>query len=382
MFRTRARRLPDRPSCRRPSLGWRRSACTVMPVLLWACGSVGLGPERKGAEGGPAPELRLGYLPNLTHAPALVAIEYGLLEKELGKSAKLNLKSFNAGPSVVEALFADAVDASYIGPGPAINAYLRSRGEAIRIISGATEGGAALVVQPSVDGPEDLRGKKVASPHLGNTQDIALRTWLASKGLSTTLQGGGEVSVVPQDNAQTLDTFRLGEIAGAWLPEPWTSRLVEEAGAKVLVDEKTLWPAGRFPTTVLVVRTDFLQRNPDVVERLLKGHIAAIQLLNDRPESSLDAANRILAKETGKALPPKILSAASPNLSFTTEVLPQAFKALAAQAKALGLVKKADLEGAVRLDLLNKLRVSPNASAGPNGDQKRRSGKDLGSQTP
>lgn len=300
--------------------------------------------------------LRLGYFPNLTHAPALLGLRDGIFERHLAGAAKIEYQSMNAGPAAVEALFSGALDASYIGPGPAINAHVRSGGKATRIISGSTEGGAALVVQPSIARPEDLKGKKVASPQLGNTQDIALRTWLRSKGLSTNLQGGGEVSVVPQENSQTLETFRVGEIAGAWLPEPWASRLVVEAGAKVLVDESTLWPEGRFPTTVLVVRSQYLREHPRVVRALLEAHKEAVGLLNSDRQASIEKVNQMLGKETGKPLPTNVLEPATRNLRFTTDLQPEALKKVATEAKELGLLKNANLDGAFDLRLLNEVQ--------------------------
>ncbi|MFN2486510.1 MAG: ABC transporter substrate-binding protein, partial [Acidimicrobiia bacterium] len=252
--------------------------------------------------------LRLGYFLNLTHAAAIVGVENGLLEKQLTPTGGVSVKTFNAGPAAVEALFSEGLDAAYIGSGPAINAYVRSKGKDIRIISGATEGGAFLVVDPAINGPADLKGKKIATPQLGNTQDIALRTWLKSKGLATNLQGGGEVSIVPQENAQTLDTFKSGQIAGAWLPEPWASRLAIEAGAKVLVDEADLWPERRFPTTVLIVRTDFLRANPDAVKALVSAHLQATEFLTINSEQAQRVVNQGLAKATGTPIGDKVLA--------------------------------------------------------------------------
>src|SRR5437899_3086070 len=225
------------------------------------------------AEPGEKVTLRLGYFTNITHAPALVGLEKGIFADKLGPDVTLAPSVFNAGPAAVEAIFSGAIDATYVGPNPAINAFAKSNGQAVRIISGATSGGAFLVVKPSINSAADLKGKKIAAPQLGNTQDVALRSWLKSKGLSTTTAGGGDVNVVDQDNAQSLDTFKQGKIDGAWVPEPWASRLVIDGGGKVLVDERDLWPAGKYVTTQLVVRTAFLQQHPDVVENLIKGQV-------------------------------------------------------------------------------------------------------------
>jgi NitT/TauT family transport system substrate-binding protein len=193
--------------------------------------------------------LRLGYFPNVTHATAIVGVESGIFEDQLGKDVDLELSTFNAGPAAVEALFADALDATYIGPNPAINAFAQSDGEAIRIISGATSGGAFLVVKPEIKNVKGLKGTTLATPQLGNTQDVALRAFLKEKGFETTTDGGGDVSIVPQDNAVTLAAFQAGDIDGAWVPQPWAERLISEGGGKVLVDERDLWPDGQYVTT-------------------------------------------------------------------------------------------------------------------------------------
>ncbi|MBL8976754.1 MAG: ABC transporter substrate-binding protein, partial [Myxococcales bacterium] len=208
----------------------RLSAALLAALVVAACGG-----------GSSEPSLRLGYFPNITHAAALVGVSDGIFARQLG-AIKLETFTFNAGPAAIEALLSGSLDASYVGPNPAINAFVKSRGEAVRIIAGATSGGAFLVVRPEISSAADLRGQAVASPQLGGTQDVALRSWLATQGLKTDTSGGGDVSVVPQENAQTLERFRDGKLAGAWVPEPWASRLVLEGGGKVLVDERDLWP--------------------------------------------------------------------------------------------------------------------------------------------
>ena len=176
--------------------------------------------------------LRLGYFPNVTHAPAIVGVESGLFEDALGDGVNLELLTFSTGTTAIEALFADAIDATYIGPNPAINGFAQSDGEALRIVSGSTSGGALLVVKPEIAKPKDLKGTTLASPSLGNTQDVALRSYLATKGLDTDEEGGGDVSIVPQDNALTLEAFQAGDIDGAWVPEPWATRLIDEGGGR------------------------------------------------------------------------------------------------------------------------------------------------------
>ncbi|MDQ1053799.1 NitT/TauT family transport system substrate-binding protein [Arthrobacter sp. SORGH_AS 212] len=240
-------------------------------------------PEAAAAPAGnPAAELKLGYFGNVTHAPALVGVSKGFIKDQLGDT-KLSTQVFNAGPAAIEALNAGAIDATYIGPNPAINSFVKSQGESINIIAGAAAGGAQLVVKPEINSAADLKGKTLASPQLGGTQDVALRAWLTAQGYKTNVDGSGDVAINPTENAQTLKLFQDGKLDGAWLPEPWASRLVLTAGAKVLVDEKDLWDGslsgkpGEFPTTILIVNQKFAADHPDTVKALLKGHAKSVE---------------------------------------------------------------------------------------------------------
>ncbi|MDP8976575.1 MAG: ABC transporter substrate-binding protein [Actinomycetota bacterium] len=325
-------------------------------VVASACG----GDSSTSSAGPEAPTtVRLGHFPNLTHATAIAGVEKVIFATALGAD-KLEVKTFNAGPAAVEALLSGGLDATYIGPNPAINAFVKSDGQAVRIISGATSGGAALVVKPAVADAAALRGKKVASPQLGGTQDVALRQWLAGKGLKTTPQGGGDVSIVPQENAQTLDTFKTGQIEGAWVPEPWATRLVQEGGGKVLLDERELWPDGQFVTTHLLVRTQFLKDHPGAVRRLLNGQVAANRFLADQPEEAKQLVNQGITKITGKGLAPAVIDSAWKNLSFTNDPLASSLETSARHATGVGLLAKADLKGIYDLTLLNEVLPTAN----------------------
>lgn len=296
---------------------------------------------------GPAAELRLGYFPNVTHAPALIGLEKGLFEKELGDT-KLTRQEFNAGPTEVSALLGGSLDIGFIGSGPAINAYAKSNGEAVRLISGVTSGGAQFVVAPGIDKPEDLVGKTVVTPQLGNTQDVALKKWLAEKNLT------GKVQVTNMENAQTLDAFRTGEVQAAWLPEPWSSRLVLDAGAKVLLDEKELWPDGAFPTTVVIVRTQFLAEHPETVKAFLRGLVASIDFANDDKAAAQTAVNTQLEALTGKALKPEVIERAWSNITLTFDPVAGQFKQLAQDQVTAGIAEKApDVAGFADLTALN-----------------------------
>ncbi len=326
----------------------RRHTLPLLSLLLLlaasACSgsSQGTAQPASGAEG--ATTVRLGYFPNITHATAIVGLESGIYARALGAD-KLETQTFNAGPAAVEALLSGALDASYIGPNPAINAFVKSGGTAIRIISGATSGGAALVVKPEINSPADLKGKKVASPQLGGTQDVALRYWLKAAGLKTDPEGGGDVSIVPQQNAQTLETFKTGAISGAWVPEPWATRLVQEGGGKVLVNEADLWPGHRFVTTQLVVRSQFLQTHPSAVRALLEAQVKANEFVNTQPAEAQKLFNAGIEKVTGKKLSERIIAAAWKNLEFTNDPVASSLALSAQHARDVGLLDDAQLEG-------------------------------------
>jgi sulfonate transport system substrate-binding protein len=356
--------------------GWMRrpASLLVAAALVAACGAGGATPVAPGsassagpdptfdqANGMPGPladavTVRFGVFPNITHAPGLVALADGGPLRALLPNATIEVSAFNSGTAAVEAMFADSIDVTYVGPNPAINAYAKSDGVAVRVISGSTSGGAFLVVRPGIASAADLRGAKIASPSLGNTQDVALRSWLASQGLATDTAGGGDVSVMPQDNAQSLETFRAGTIDGAWVPEPWATRLIQEGGAHVLVDERDLWPDGRFVTTQLMVATTFLEQRPDVVRRIVLANIEAVELVNANPDQAQQIVNAEIEKYTTKRLSPELTAAAWQNLTFTVDPIASSLQKSAHDAVALSLLDDpGDLAGLYDLTLLNEL---------------------------
>lgn len=324
----------------------RALALLLSSSALAACG---------GGDAGPV--LRLGYFPNITHAAALVGVEDGVFARHLG-GTKLETFTFNAGPAAIEALLSGSLDASYIGPNPAINGYVKSKGEGVRIVAGATSGGAFLVVRPDIASAADLRGKQVASPQLGGTQDVALRTWLKSQGFTTDAAGGGDVSVTPQENAQTLERFREGALAGAWVPEPWASRLVLEGGGKVLVDERDLWPNRQYTTTVLLVRGQFLKEHPDRVEALLRGHVEVTGWVDKNRKEAQAKVNTALEKLSGKKIAEEVISRAFESLNFGTDPALASLEKSARDAEALGLLKLegVELAGIFDATLLKKVQ--------------------------
>ncbi len=324
----------------------------LLPFLLAAAllASCGDSSSEQGQE-----TLRLGYFPNVTHATAIVGVDSGLIPDALGPDVVLETTYFNSGTEAIQALFAGAIDASYIGPNPAINGFAQSDGAALRIIAGATSGGAFLVVRPGIETPGDLVGTTLATPSLGNTQDVALRAWLAAQGLAADTTGGGDVSIRPQSNADTLRAFQTGDIDGAWEPEPWATRLILEAAGIVLVDERDLWPDGEFVTTHLIVRTQLLEENPDLVRRLLQGHLAATGFVNENPDEARRITNDGIEAITGYRLGDDVIAAAWENLTFTWDPIADSLQGSADHAVAVGLLDPLDLAGIYALDLLNDL---------------------------
>ncbi|BCJ68852.1 ABC transporter substrate-binding protein [Polymorphospora rubra] len=322
------------------------AAALLATTVLAACGG--------DSESGGATKLRLGYFPNITHAPALVGVQNNIFKDKLG-DISLETTTFNAGPSAIEALFSNAIDITYIGPNPAINGWSESKGTALHIIAGTTSGGAALVVKPEINSVQDLRGKKIATPQLGNTQDVALRYWLKQQGLSTDTTGGGDVSITPTPNSEIITGYGSGALDGAWVPEPHLSRLILEHGAKVLKDEKEEWPGGEFVTTHLIVRQEFLEKNPDVVKKFLEGHVAAVDYVNGNREAAATAANAHLQALSGSSLKDDILAASFANLTFTVDPIAPSLYGSARHAEDVGLLDPVDLNGIYHLGPLNEL---------------------------
>lgn len=316
--------------------------------LLAACGGGGEDAEGKVT-------LRLGYFPNVTHAPAIIGVEEGLITAALGTGVELRLSTFSSGTEASEALFSGAIDATFIGPNPAINGFAQSDGEVLRIVAGTTSGGASLVVRQGIDGPEELGGTTLATPSLGNTQDVALRAWLADQGLEADTTGGGDVSIRPQENADTLTAFTDGQIDGAWVPEPWATRLVQEGDGRRLVDERTLWPGGRFVSTHLVVATAYLEEHRPVVRNLIAGLLDALDAIAEDPDRARAVTNDGIERATTKRLPDATIGEAWVRMAFTADPLPATLEKSKDDAVAVGLLESVDLDGIYDLTILNEL---------------------------
>lgn len=335
----------------RPS---RRAALVLAAVLGTSAAGVASAQQPTGAE---EVTLRLGYFPNVTHAPAIVGVDSGIFEEALGENVTLETATFNAGTEAIEALLGEAIDASFIGPNPAINGYAQTDGEVLRIVAGATSGGASLVVNEDIQSPEDLAGTVLATPSLGNTQDVALRAWLADNGIVTDLSGGGDLEIVNQSNGDTLTAFQEGTIAGAWVPEPWATRLILEGGGHTLVDEADLWPDGQFVTTHLIVATSFLEDHPDVVKRLIAGLVVSIDTIDADPAAAQTVVNDGIEALTENRLADETITGAWENLTFTYDPIASSLRQSADDAVAVELLDPVDLAspGIYDLTLLNEV---------------------------
>jgi len=329
----------------------------ALSLVLAACGSSSKSSSAPSGSSSPGSSdpvtLRLGYFPNVTHAPAIIGAQSGSFAAKLGADVKLELKTFNSGTEATTALLAGAIDASFVGPNPAINAYQKTDG-GTRIVAGTASGGADLVVKSGINSAADLKGKKIATPQLGNTQDVALRTWLNKNGLHET-KDGGDVTIVPEDNSTTLTAFESGAIDGAWVPEPYASRLVSDGGGKILVNEATLWPGGKFVTTLLEVKKSYLDAHGDVIRNVIAGLSDAIDLIQSNPTQAQKEVNDGIDKLTGKSLKTAIIASSFAHVTFTLDPIASSLQTNADNAKALGFLKTSDLGQIFDLTQLNKV---------------------------
>ncbi len=302
--------------------------------------------------------IHVGAFPNITHSQAMVGKASGWFEKRMGPKVTIDWKSFNAGPSAIEALFAGAIDMTYIGPNPAISGYVRSNGEALRIVAGATSGGAALVVRndSGIQKPEDFHGKKVASPQMGNTQDVALRAWLIAHGMKST-DKGGDVQVIPLANPDQLTLFMKKELDGAWAPEPWATRLIREGNGRLFLDERELWPNGQFVTSHLIVRTQFLKEHPDLVKDWIRAHVEVTEWIGSHLPEAKKLLNQQIKKETGKPLADALLDDAFGRMTVTYDPLRSSLMTAAKSAFDAGFLGRQmpDLSSLYDLSLLNQV---------------------------
>jgi len=341
------------------------AAAAAVTVLAAGCGSsASSSSSGSGGSGGASGSaaaatkvtLRLGFLENITHASALIAIKQGYFTKELGPNVTLKLTPFSTGTEEATALLAGQLDAAYVGPNPAIKAWQTSGGTEISVISGSASGGAALVVKKGITSPAQLKGQKLATPSLGNTQDVSLRHWLKTKGLTSTSTGGGDVPITPiTPNSDAVLAFKSGSIAGGWEPAPYDAEMVADGGHE-LVNEATLWPQGQFVTTELVATQSFIKANPTVISDLLKGQIDANNFIAANKTQAESVANAELAAVSGKSLAPAIVAASFDQITFTNDPIGSSLITDASNAVSVGLLKPvSNLSAIYDLGPLNKL---------------------------
>ncbi|MFE2579706.1 aliphatic sulfonate ABC transporter substrate-binding protein [Streptomyces sp. NPDC059378] len=365
-------RLRPKAGARAAALRRGAAVAAVLPLLaLAACGYGSKAADRPADQQVAAgaekidglDSVKIGYFGNLTHGTALVGVRKGYFQKELGATAA-RYQVFNAGPSEIEALNSGSIDIGWIGPSPAVNGYTRSAGKSLRIIGGSASGGVKLVVDPDrIKSLKDVKGKKIATPQLGNTQDVAFLNWIAEQGWKVDAESGkGDVSVVRTDNKITPDAYRSGSVDGAWVPEPTASKLVAE-GAKVLLDEADLWPDKKFVITNIVVRQAFLEQHPKAVEAVLRASVEANKWINANPDEAKAAANEQLEADSGKALPAAVIDPAWKSIRFTDDPLAATLDTEARHAVKAGLLEKPDLNGIYDLTLLDKVLEAEGAAA-------------------
>lgn len=305
-----------------------------------------------------AKEIRIGYFPNVNHAQAIIGFGNGEFQKELGTDIKIKDRVFNAGPSIIEALFANQLDMAFVGPNPAINGYAADN-ESLKIISGASSGGVLFVLRndSNINSVEDFHNKKFASPQIGNTQDVALRKFLLDNGYKTT-DDGGDVKVLPAANPDIFTLILKKDIDGAWVPEHWGSKIIKEANGKLFLEEKDLWkPDKKFVTTQIIVKTDFLKKNPDIVKKILRTHIDITDWLNENKEERIKVFNDQIKKISGQEIPEEILKDSFDKIEFTYDPIKESLFEMAKNSYEIGYLGDTmpDLKGIYDLDVLNQV---------------------------
>lgn len=305
--------------------------------------------------------IRAWHFPDIVHSAAMVGKARGIFEQKIGCDADIDWKIFNAGPSAIEALYANEIDIGYIGPNPAINGYIRSRGKALKIVCGASSGGAGLVVRVNsgISRIKDFKGKKIATPQLGNTQDVACRAWLKENGFEVK-EKGGTVEVIPIRNPDQLTLFLKNEIDGAWTKEPWVARLIKEGNGKLFLDERENWPDGKFVTAQVIVRSEFLKHYPALVKKWIEAHVQATEWINKNIEDAKKIVIGGIASITGKALPEDIIDNAFSRTTITYDPVKNSLLISAENAYKSGFLgkEKPDLSKIYDLSLLNKVLKS------------------------
>jgi len=282
-------------------------------------------------------KIRIAYFPNIGHAIPIVGIEKGFFEESIGNQTKIETRVFDSGPLAIESLFANSIDLAYVGPGPAINGFLNSDNHNVKILAGAASGGASFIVHPNseINSVSDFAGKKIATPQIGNTQDVSLRHYLSENGLKTA-EKGGSVIVYNISNPDIYTLFVKGDIDGAWVPEPWATILETELGGKRLFHEEELWPNQEFASVLLIANADYVEKNPTIIANFLQSHHETVTWINTNPIETRIVFNNFLNSYLGQSLSDDVIDIALSNLVITADPKPNSILSFAERADALG----------------------------------------------
>jgi NitT/TauT family transport system substrate-binding protein len=281
--------------------------------------------------------LRVAFFPNIGHAIPVVGMERDTFEDNLGNATSIETKLFDSGPQVIESLYANSIDIAYVGPGPAINGFLKSENRDVVILSGAASGGASFIVHPDseINSVEDFAGKRIAAPQIGNSQDVSLRNYLSENGLKS-YEKGGSVIVLNIPNPDIYTLFTKGEIDGAWVPEPWATILVQELGGQRLFFEEELWPQEKFASVLLIGRQEYVQNNPEIISNWLESHEQTVNWINQNPQETRIIFNDFMQNHMGQSLSDSVIDEALGNLEITTDPVDESIYTFAARADSLG----------------------------------------------
>jgi len=282
-------------------------------------------------------KIRIAFFPSIVHAVPIVGVENEIFKENLDEQRKIEVKIFDSGPQVIESLFSNSIDIAYVGPGPVINGYLKSDGEALKILAGAADGGASFVAQKDsgLDSIENFDGKRIAAPQISNTQDVSLRHYLSTNGLQS-VEKGGTVYVLNISNPDIYTLFAKGDIDGAWVPEPWATMLVQDLDGVRIFNESQFWPDKQFSSVLLIGRTDYIENNPEVIKNWIESNEKTVQWINNNPEQTKKVYSEFLTDYMGKTLPDEIIDESFSNLIITSDPLKNSVYTFAERADSLG----------------------------------------------
>ena len=301
-------------------------------------------------------KIRVAFFPSIGHIIPIVGLEEKIFEKGIGEEKQIETKLFDSGPQVIESIFSGSIDIAYVGPGPIINGFLKSDGKDIKILSGAASGGASFIIQPNsgLESLENFDGKRIASPQISNSQDVSLRHYLESHGLKS-VEKGGTVFVLNISNPDIYTLFAKGDIDGAWVPEPWATILVQELDGIRLFNEEKLWPNEEFASVLLIVRTKYLENNPETVQKWVESHEKTVTWINSNPNKSKSLFSNFLIDYMGKSLPTKIIDESFSNISITSDPIKNSVIIFAERADSLGYLGRSgyNLDGIFYNAVLN-----------------------------